>query len=299
MNEYTIPESLIGERLDKALTALVEKQSRSAIQKIINNGNVIVNGEKQNAHYRCKENDIIVIKPATKKEFELPIIEVIFEHDDFLVVYKPAGLLSQPVPNSQEPSLIDGLLAQFPELSKIDTDARRAGLMHRLDRHVSGLLLVARNEQAFSHFKKLFKERTINKKYIALVHGHLDKEKETITFPLARSKDGKIVARPENGEGRDAETKYEVTHQYLHHTLIDVYPKTGRMHQIRVHMKSLGHSIVGDSLYAIQKYKDALPKLNRIFLHATQLTFTDMHGQDYSIESPLPKELTDVLKSIK
>lgn len=221
---------------------------------------------------------------------EIPII-----HEDpaYLVVEKPSGLLVHPSPHESGETLSERLAAMYPELKTVGDDPTlRPGIVHRLDRDVSGLLVVARTQEMFEHLKTQFQNRTIEKHYTALVHGIVGKDAGAINAPLGRSnRTGRIAAV--RNEGREALTTFTVVKRLQHYTLLDVQIHTGRTHQIRVHMASIGHAIVGDAQYRPRKMKDNFP---RPFLHATSLAFTDLHGKRVRYESPLPEELAAFLK---
>lgn len=224
--------------------------------------------------------------------------DVIYEDPDVLVIVKPAGLLVHKVLGKEEEvTLADLLVERYPEIKGVGEKPERPGIIHRLDKDVSGLMVVARNQAAFEFMKKQFQERTMKKEYIALVHGNLSKDEDTIRLKIARSREkARMVARPENQEGRDAVTHYTVLDRWRNYDLVNIKIETGRTHQIRVHFHALGHPLVGDPLYKIRGIK---PKaLGRVFLHATKLTLTLPSGEVKTFDSPLPQDLADVLPTL-
>ncbi|MBF8280706.1 MAG: pseudouridine synthase, RluA family [Candidatus Magasanikbacteria bacterium] len=226
---------------------------------------------------------------------------IIFENSDFLVVHKPAGQLTHPTEKGETDTLADFLRVHFPAVSSVgDAPEVRPGIVHRLDREASGLLVVAKTSAAFNNLKKQFQERKVEKEYFILVHGKILRDWGTINFPLARTRDGKMGARPEDDENtREAVTEFEVVKRYANATLVKAHPKTGRTHQIRVHFHAYGHPLVGDPLYRQKKYKmRAEEKLKRIFLHACRLAFTDLNGERVEFTDPLPSELEEFLNHI-
>ncbi len=230
------------------------------------------------------------------------MIKIIADEADFLVIVKPAGLLAHPAPGKTEPTLVDELLMRYPKLKGVGDSADRPGLAHRLDRDVSGLLVVAKTEPMFRELKRQFKNREIKKEYIALVHGVLtpNQEHDIITRPIGRSRTGRgrmAAYSQEQAGSRQAKTEYWVIKRLRHHTLLRVQIHTGRPHQIRVHLFSLGYPVVGDTVYKQKRIKPA--KINRLFLHSTRLGFKDLTGEYHEYDSPLPEELNNFLTSLK
>ena len=226
---------------------------------------------------------------------EKPII--IYEDENILVVNKPAGLEVAAEVKTDEPTLVDWLLSKYPSVTKVGPDPARPGIVHRLDKNASGLLLVAKTEAAFENFSKQFKERTIKKEYTVLVHGELTQEEGAIEFPIARAKSGRFAALPLGSEaGRLAITEYEVIKRFKNFTLLLARIKTGRTHQIRVHFFALGYPVVGDKLYRPRKIKE--PLLPRLFLHASKIGFSDQDGAWREFQSDLPEELKDFLNNL-
>lgn len=216
---------------------------------------------------------------------------VIYEDNDSLVINKPAGVPVQVDERSAEPTILMEVRNAYPD----------AVLAHRLDKDTSGLLLIAKNKAAQEYFKTLFKERRVKKTYIALVSGAVSKDKGIITLSIARSKKDfrKRVASPHLGEGaRPAETHFKVLKRFEEYTLMEVSPKTGRTHQIRSHLASIGYPVACDKLYGGRKYK-CPAGLGRQFLHAAGLEFTTRGGSKIRLEADLPDDLKKVLEEIK
>jgi 23S rRNA pseudouridine1911/1915/1917 synthase len=305
--EITVPHIEQPTRLDKFLVQeLGSGWSRTFIQQAIKNNAIKVNEKKVTVHHFLKEGDVImvgVITPEVRTELE-PQAKVpwklIKETNDFLIIEKPTGVIVHPAPGINEPTLIEGLLSKYPELKDVGDDPMRPGIVHRLDRDVSGLMVVARNQNMFDYLKRLFKEREITKKYFALVVGHLNQPDGVINFPLARSrnKHGKMAARAKSdSDTREAVTKFELIKLYQPASLLKIEIETGRTHQIRAHLAALGYPIVGDNLYRPKKLNfKATPE--RLFLHATELSFVDQNGENQTFTSPLPQELNDFLNKL-
>jgi len=224
-------------------------------------------------------------------------IKIIYEDENILVVEKPTGLEVASDKEKNEPTLVDWLVKKYSAISKVGPDPARPGIVHRLDKSASGLLLVAKTEAAFELLSKQFKERTVKKEYMVLVHGEVTQDEGTIEFPIARANSGRFAALPLGSEaGRMAITEYEVEERFKNFTLLKVRIKTGRTHQIRVHLFALGYPVVGDKLYRSKKIKE--PMLPRLFLHASKVIFTDLEGKRRELQSSLPEDLKFFLSSL-
>lgn len=234
--------------------------------------------------------------------------ELIGKTDDYLVVNKPAGLLTHGAEHISEASLADLLVIDYPEIAAIGEEKNRPGIMHRLDKLASGLIVIARTPESFADLKRQFQERTISKYYTALVHGKIEKDESEISFAIERSVKGhKMASLPisKNGEpnfdGRNALTRFEVLKRFINYTLLKVKIETGRTHQIRCHFSAYGNPLAGDDLYGTKKTKakNSKLKLGRIFLVADQLEFTDLRGERKKYSIQLPPELSEFLKNLK
>jgi len=234
--------------------------------------------------------------------------KTIFENKKFLVINKPAGLLVHGADHIKELTLIDQLLKKYPSLKKVGEDPVRPGIMHRLDKQVSGLMVIAKTQPAFEHLKQQFHERKTIKLYTALVHGKIDKDEAEINFPIQRSSKGhKMAALPLTTKGKPTEagrqaiTEFEIIKRFINYTLLKVKIKTGRTHQIRVHLTAYGHPLVGDDLYGTRKTKEKNKKINlgRIFLVATELSFLDLDNKKHTYKIDLPRNLKNFLKQLK
>lgn len=309
------------ERLDKFLTRNFPEFSRSFWQKLIKKKKVLVNEKSEEKKYLLKTGDKISVcfdKELTKKNLDTTEdfkvkLEVIAETDDFLVVNKPAGLLVHPTRifnlqflTSKQKTLVDWLLRNYPEVKMVGDEPRvRPGIVHRLDKDVSGLLVVAKNQRFFNFLKKQFQERKVKKEYLALVYGCPAKNKGIISWPLTRSKKhfGKIIAvttyRSEKiKREKKALTEYEVMKKFVGLSLLKIKIKTGRTHQIRVHLKSIGCPVIGDKKYRIRnKELKKGDNLDRIFLHAYKLGFYDLKNQWQEFKVDLPEKLKKFLKT--
>ena len=305
------------ERLDKFLANKLPELSRSFIQKQIKSGSITLNGKQTNVKTKPNVGDVVEI---TKTEQDKPDIspnddvefKTIDENDEYIVIEKPAGLVVHPGIGIHEPTLVNGLLFKYPELTGVGDDNLRPGIVHRLDRDVSGLIVVARTQPMFDALKKQFQERTVTKEYTALVHGIIDDEDGYVDTPIGRSqsKSGKMAAHPptlrnsgvmedkspNQSSDRDAKTEFEVLERIKKYTLLKVTTHTGRSHQIRVHMNSIEHPVVGDRLYTNKQIKQK--NLGRLFLHASKLGFKNIIGEQKEYTSKLPSDLQTFLKSL-
>ncbi len=306
-------------RLDVFLAEQLET-SRSQAQKIIEDNDVSINDKKANkAGLMLKTNDQIKIEKkvvekltpkatAEKKEKEkIPDLKIVEITKDYIVVEKPNGLLTHSTDKNEAASVATILSKKYPELKKVGDDPKRPGIVHRLDKEASGLLVVARNQAMFDHLKKQFKDRTVNKEYSVLVHGKVNKDSDFIKFNLERARSGeRMSALPStvrgelNTTGKDALTEFWVEQRFINFTLLKVKIHTGRMHQIRVHFLAYDNPLVGDPLYFQKKHKDRWDKAcGRMFLHCTRLGFTDLDGEYKEFISELPKKLADFLLLLK
>lgn len=251
---------------------------------------------------------------------EKMLIPIIFENDDYLIINKPAGLVVHGgLGVKEEFILTDWIKNKYPQIIDVGDDPLRPGIVHRLDKEVSGLMLIAKNQKSFNYFKKQFVSRKVHKEYIALTHGKISKDEDVIDFLIRRARDGyKMAAIPSSSktiheknkpsnrdlgilraqeESKEAITEFSVLKRFINYTLLKVKIKTGRTHQIRVHLFAYGHPLLGDPLYYTKKTKVKNEKisLGRIFLTATALSFKDLEGEKQKFTIDLPQELQDFL----
>lgn len=224
-------------------------------------------------------------------------MKIIFENDDIIVIDKPAGLIVHPTNKSQD-TLINKIITCYPKIKSVGDDPRRPGIVHRLDKDTSGLMIIAKKNSGFKYLKKQFQQRKIIKHYIALVIGKVKDRKGTITKAISRSKkDRKKRSALLDDKAKSAWTEYKVLKRFKDYTLLEVYPKTGRTHQIRVHLASIGHPIVGDKQYKFKR-QPVPANLSRQFLHASYLKFRLPNGKIGEFKSDLPKDLWTNLKHL-
>lgn len=301
-----------GERLDKWMVKRFPEHSRSAIQKSIIAGQVHVNGKTVAVHTFLKEGDMVeyeiapVSKQTTQVEPNSTVdFSVVEETPEYVVINKPAGVVMYQSSNHTEPdTLANGLLARYPEVKGVGDDPFRPGIVHRLDQHVSGLLVVARTPESYKNLHDQFEKRDVVKEYIAVVHGTVTQPSGKIDFPIARSvtEPTKMAARPHSAAGqhagryaeREALTEYTVDKQFQQYAVLRVRIHTGRTHQIRVHLNAIGHPIVGDEIYKPKSLKTSLHP-GRVMLHAAQLSFADVSGIQHTYTTPLPPEMEELI----
>lgn len=283
-------------RLDKACSEIFSDYSRSQIKQLLDGGNITVNGKTEKAKYKVKSGDVIRLEEPETKTLELRPenipLDIVYEDDDVIVINKPQGMVVHPAPGHDEHTLVNALLYHCP-LSTIN-GTFRPGIVHRIDKDTSGLLMVAKNDKAHRSLAKQLKDKTNIREYVALVHGRIAEDEGTINAPIGRSlKDRKEQAVVK--DGRNAVTHFEVLKRYRDYTLVKCILETGRTHQIRVHMKYIGHPLVGDPLYGPKK----TIKGNGQFLHAGKLGFVHpTTGKLLIFEAPLPKIFQECLEKL-
>ena len=259
-----------GERLDVFLARLSPDLSRSRIRGLIDDGHVTVDGRPGKASMRLSAGEIVTLElpppsPADLQPWDIPL-SIVFEDEHLMVIDKPAGMTVHPAPGNEDHTLANAVLAHVPDIEGIGGE-RRPGIVHRLDKDTSGLIVVAKDERTHAHLSNQFKSRGVSKVYLALVAGHPSPPEADIDAPIGR--------RPHDRQrmaivstGRPAITRYRVVTSYKRSTLVEARPRTGRTHQIRVHLASVGHPVVGDAVYG-----RLVAGLSRQFLHAHRLAF--------------------------
>ena len=283
-----------GQRFDRFLDSRCDDFSRSRIQALISEGSATLDGRAAKPSTRVRLGQTIVVSVPEPKASVLEAqnipLSIVYEDGDLLVVDKPAGMTVHPAPGHPDGTLVNAVLAHCPDLEGIGGTVR-PGIVHRLDKDTSGLMVVAKNDRAHRSLSEQLKARAMSKAYIALTHGSLTPAEAIIDAPIGRSSVNRqrmaVVER-----GREAVTRYRVLQRYAAHTLVEVRPTTGRTHQIRVHFASLGFSLAGDATYGRSD-----GRLDRHFLHATALGFAHPADGEYrEFASPLPSELVAYLE---
>ncbi len=294
--KLTVEGADAGKRLDKYLVEKLGDTSRSQIQKWIINGSVTVDMQKVTKHHFLEESDAIVLSIVAEdtsmkgQPVEIPII---YEDDAILVVNKPTGVLVHPVFGKNQWTLVHFLQDHVEGIDEVG-EKDRPGIVHRLDRDASGVMVIAKTQEAFKSLKEQFMKRTVAKNYRAVVHGVPVNKSDVIKFVIAHSKTkgGKMAARPEHEEGKDAWTEYDTIRTFnKRYAELSVRIRTGRTHQIRAHLAAINHPIVGDVLYKAKQYKGK-HEYARLFLHAYTLGITHpISGEKVQFEAELPAEI--------
>jgi 23S rRNA pseudouridine1911/1915/1917 synthase len=295
---HTILEQQKGDRIDKVISTLDEEWSRTQVQQWIKEGNVLVNGQKIKTNYKCSMNDEIEITipdpellDVIPEEMDL---DIYFEDKDVLVVNKPSGMVVHPAPGHLTGTLVNGLMAHCKDLSGIN-GVLRPGIVHRIDKDTSGLLMVAKNDMAHEKLVNQLVEKTVTRKYRAIVHGVIPHDFGTIDAPLGRdTKDRQSMTVVDNG--KHAVTHFHVIERFKDFTFVECQLETGRTHQIRVHMKYIGYPLAGDPKYGPKKTLD----INGQALHAGILGFNHPRTNEYlEFEAPLPKEFEELVEQLR
>lgn len=308
--QFSVTPEDAGERLDAFLARHIDGWSRARLQRLIEDQAVLVNGAAAKSSHKLRANDEIEVEltPAPTTEFtpeDIPI-EIVYEDDDLTVVNKPAGMVVHPAAGVSSGTLANALAFHFKKLSQSGGEAR-PGIVHRLDKGTSGLLVVAKNEATHEHLADQFRAREVFKSYVALVHGQVEKRNGQIDQPIARDPRNRTRMAIVRG-GREALSLFRIREAFDRFTLLDVELKTGRTHQIRVHLAWLKHPVVGDEVYGggrdktvtDPRIRGAVAKLHRQFLHAEQLAFRHPRtGEQLRFIAPLPEELKSLLDLIR
>ncbi|MTD38989.1 RluA family pseudouridine synthase [Erwinia sp. CPCC 100877] len=285
-------------RIDKVLSDLLKEHSRSQIQQWLKEQNITVNGEVIRSNYKVKANDEIVINIPEPVELAIQAenipLDIVYEDDDLLVINKPQGMVVHPSAGHMTGTLVNALLYHVKDLSSIN-GVIRPGIVHRIDKDTSGLLMVAKNDRAHGILADQLKNKTSLRKYVALVHGEIAHEKGEINAPIGRSKNDRKMQAVIEG-GKEAVTHFEVLERFEGYTLVQLQLETGRTHQIRVHMKYIGYPVAGDPLYGPRKTL----KGHGQFLHAEVLGFKHpTTGQMMIFDAPLPDIFEKTLDQLR
>lgn len=316
MQTFLVDRSYEGMRLDIFLVERLLVYSREFIQLQIQKNNVLLNDKRVKAHTKLRFKDRITVEiteeqkhqPRPQRE-DRPLKEervfgeprIVAETSTYFIIDKPAGWLMHEAPGVHSAPLISKfILEKDPLVSMVGDDPRiRPGIVHRLDKDVSGLIVIARTQSFFDHIKNQFINRDVKKTYQALVFGHPSKDEDDIRFRIARSRrSARMAAIPvDHADGKTATTHFDVVERFQHSTLLKIWVETGRTNQIRVHLGAYNLPIVGDTLYG--KRAPANEALGRVMLHADTLSFFEMNGSRVSFESPLPPEFEQLLEKAR
>ena len=309
MNQFNIiiPDRLIGQRIDSAMAQMLPDYSRSKITTWVRSGGALINGKTFKPKEKILGGEIVTLnikaeKTNDWKAEDIPL-DIVFEDNDIIVVNKPVGLVTHPGAGNWTGTLANALLHYDPSLANLD----RAGIVHRLDKNTSGLMVVARSELAQKNLVEQLQNHAVSREYSAIVYGHMISG-GTVDEPIGRDPKDRIRQAVVE-DGKDAVTHYRVIDRFAHHTHVKAILETGRTHQIRVHLSYIGHPLIADPMYggkirfpkkADDHLKNALKKFNRQALHAKKLTLTHpITLEQMSWKAPLPQDLKDLLKVLQ
>lgn len=306
-----------GIRLDIAVASIVPDCSRNTAVRLIKEGRVLVNNSEKKPGYRLAEGDSVISAaglPAQSYQLEAePLdIDVVFKDDSVIVINKPAGLVVHPAAGNFSGTLVHGLVYHFPELRSVCEEPERPGIIHRLDKDTSGLMVIARNPESWQNLSAQFKARSVEKTYIAFVHGSPDKDEGRITLPIRRHPVHRKKMTTETAgseKTRHADTLWKTAERWRSFAMLKCRIKTGRTHQIRVHLSSAGHPVIGDRVYGYKhpgrRYKSdpalagIIAAAPRQMLHAAKIVFSHPEsGRRVFFTAPLPDDMTELRESI-
>ena len=307
--QFTVSADFAGQRLDRFLASQLADMSRTRIQSLMDEGRVLVDGVAMKTSHRVEAGVVVSVDfpppPEAGVEAEDIPLEVLYEDEDLAVINKPAGMIVHPGAGRDTGTLVAALLHRFGGVRGLSTvgGPLRPGIVHRLDKGTSGALVIARTDAAHLKLVADFRDRLIEKSYLALLHGKVKGESGRIELPVARDlrRRSRMMAR--RREGREARTDWRVRLRLPGFTLVEANLHTGRTHQIRVHFSALGHPVVGDTLYGAPQRErvgaELMPTLGRNFLHAARIAFAHPRtARRLEIRAPLPQELISYLKGL-
>ncbi len=300
MEQLIVGEKDVGRRLDEYLFEREVAPSRSKVQNLIKEKKVLVNNHQEKSHYNLRLADVITYEKYTNKQLTLEgeniPLNIIYEDDDILIINKPAGLVVHPGNGHESGTLVNALVYYGKELSSKD-DEIRPGLVHRIDKDTSGLLAIAKNDEAELYLKSQLSDHTMHREYIALVNGIIDENQAKIDAPIGRDPKSPVKFCVNVAKGRESITYFTVLKRYSEKvTLVSCRLLTGRTHQIRVHMDYIGHPVIGDPVYGLNNR--SLYDKGQL-LHAYKLTFKHPKTHEFvTFEAPLPDEFNEVLEKL-
>lgn len=304
--DWNVEPADAGERIDKYITESLEEDiSRSQIQQWIKDGHIMVNGRAVKANYRLSEADRVELRIPQPSEAEITPeaipLEVAYEDGDVIVVNKPRGMVVHPAPGHYSGTLVNALMHHCKDLSGINGQLR-PGIVHRIDKDTSGLIMAAKNDLAHLSLARQLKEHSVTRKYLAIVHGSVTHDNGTVDAPIGRDPRNRKLFTVTARNGKHSVTHFAVIERFADYTYLELKLETGRTHQIRVHMQFIGHPLVGDPQYGRSRGLSKDPEMIGQALHASVLGFEHPRtGEFLQFEAPLPadmRHLLDVLKSL-
>lgn len=288
-------------RSDKFISENVPELTRSHIKKLFESGMILINDQVKNPSYKLKAGDRIEIELPEPKELEavpqnIPL-DIVYEDDDVLIINKPRGMVVHPAAGNEDGTLVNAVMYHCGDKLSAINGVIRPGIVHRIDKDTTGLLAVAKNDKAHLALSDQLKDRSLSRKYFALVHGNIKDDSGTIDAPIARSENDRKKMTVTNKNSRDAVTDYTVLERFGKYTLVKCCLRTGRTHQIRVHMRYLGHPIVGDKTYGVKKDEWSLEGQ---LLHAGEIGFIHPEtGEKMSFTAPMPDDFEKILNILR
>jgi 23S rRNA pseudouridine1911/1915/1917 synthase len=299
LERFIVDASLEDERIDKYLSTCMENLSRSYLQKLVKSGQVTVNQKPVKSNYRLKENDAIeLIIPKAIEPQILPedlALDIVYEDDDFLIVNKPKGMVVHPAPGHFSGTLVNGLMAHCKDSLSGINGVLRPGIVHRIDMDTTGLLVVCKNDKAHNEIAAQLKVHSISRTYHAIVHGRVKEVEGTINAPIGRCPNNRLKMAVNYKNGKDAVTHYKVLEYFKDYTYLECRLETGRTHQIRVHMSSIHHPLLGDTIYGGKAVTGSSGQV----LHAKTLGFIHPTTKEYvEFDSELPEYFKNLLEKL-
>ena len=296
---FIVEKNFEGERIDKYLSMIIKEKSRSYLQGLIIKGNILINDKEVKSNYKLRTLDEVNITLPLPIELKVDSedipLNVLYEDADIIVVNKKRGMVVHPAPGNYNGTLVNALLFHCSDLSSIN-GVIRPGIVHRIDKDTTGILVVAKNDESHNFLSNQLRNHSMKREYYALVEGRIKEDKGTIDKPLGRNKKDRLKMGIVE-DGRIAVTHYEVIERYKSTTLVRCVLETGRTHQIRVHMSSVGHPLLGDPLYGLKKQKY---KLGGQMLHAKTLGFIHPGSKEYiEFTSELPEDYKELLEKLR
>lgn len=296
---FIVTEENAKMRLDKYVTEVADDISRSRIQSLIEEGKVLVNGMEGKPNYKVKHGEEITLQLEDDKELDVEAedipLDVRYEDEDVIVINKPKGMVVHPANGNQTGTLVNALLYHVKDLSGIN-GVLRPGIVHRIDKDTTGLLIVAKHDAAHASLSKQLQTKSVHRLYYALVHGVIPHDFGTIDAPIGRDAKDRQKMCVTSTNSKDARTHFKVIERFKEYTLVECRLETGRTHQIRVHMQYIGHPVVGDEKYSYRKTM----KTNGQLLHAHQLSFVHPRtNEQVTVEAPLPQIFEEVLAELR
>lgn len=287
-------------RVDKVVSEVASEVSRSQVQQLVKEGHLLVNDQVVKTNYKLKQGDVIRFEIPEPTPLEVkPVamdLDIYYEDQDVIVVNKPTGMVVHPAAGHQDDTLVNGLVAQVKDLSGIN-GVMRPGIVHRIDKDTSGLLMVAKNDLAHEKLVKQLQEKTVTRRYLALVHGVISHQRGKIDAPIGRDVTDRLKMTTTHINSKEAVTHFTVLERFKNYTLVECRLETGRTHQIRVHMNYIGFPLVGDPLYGPQK---TITRKHGQFLHAKTLGFVHPRTEEYlEFSAPLPDYFTAVIEELR